>query len=144
MAETISRTLARETGISAAVWDALRDDPERKRTRKARVTNSKPVIADALTDDEGNVIPRPPKGTRITIGAASRKYEVAQPNVTRWAKRGRIHVYEAQRGKGYPTEVDEADVYDAVVLYRRAPGPGRNPLGLPRSIASRAQLAAAS
>lgn len=143
MAETISRTLARETGIHEALWDALRDDPERKQTRKAPVTK-KPVIADALTDEEGNVIPRPPRGSRITIGAASRKYEVAQPNITRWAKRGRIHVYEAQRGKGYPTEVDEADVYDAVVLYRRAPGPGRNPLGLPRSIAARVHLANAS
>lgn len=143
MAETISRTLARETGIPEVLWDALRDDPERKTTRKARVT-TKPVIADALTDEEGAVIPRPPRGSRITIGAASRKYEVAQPNITRWAKRGRIHVYEAQRGKGYPTEVDEADVYDAVVLYRRAPGPGRNPLGLPRSIAARVQLANAS
>lgn len=56
------------------------------------------------------------KGKRIRLMEATRKYNVSDPNLINWAKRGYITV----RDRGFQRlELDEADVAYIVRIYQR-------------------------
>lgn len=147
--------IARETGIAADYWAALKADPERER-RVTEPAAIKPIPAATtpLVDPDGNVIERPRQGTTITVRAAARKYGMKDPTISRWASRGILIVLSRPEAKGLPVELDEQRVYDAVSLYLRSKpdkSKGKRIMeeyaradGTPRGAAGRVQLAAAS
>lgn len=81
------------------------------------------VTAAAEKQREADERELPPPGTAITLSAASRKYHVALPTLSRWVSRGLIYVIE-DLGPGRPLRVDERDLARAVKHYERT-GPGK-------------------
>lgn len=127
------KALKRETGIPAALWQALRDDPERERVEPQ--TTQPP---DFLTDSKGNKMAWPAHGTPIGLAEAARKYDVPHPTLSRWAKRGEITVIKYPAANGLPMEVDERTVYDAVRWKTAKPEKGQNPLAARTKVLARA------
>lgn len=123
--------LEQEAGIPAALWQALRDDPERE-----RVESAKPP--EFLTDSKGERMPWPSPGTRIGLAEAARKYGVPHPTLSRWAKRGEITVLERPERNGFPMQVDERSIYDAVRWKTLNPDKGQNPLAARPKVLARA------
>lgn len=63
------------------------------------------------------------RGQRIGVTAASRKYKVSQPNLSRWKERGYIPVI-AKEGK-QKLLLDESYVAYCVAVYKKLRGKGK-------------------
>jgi len=63
------------------------------------------------------------RGQEIGINEASRKYDVHQPTITRWVKRGLIK--RLGTGPNRMVLIDEADIAYCAEIYKNRPGQGR-------------------
>lgn len=92
--------LARRTGIPEDIWEALMNP------------------AAQLPREED----LPALGTPITLGEASRRYNLPLQTISRWTKRGFIRTIQEPSGPGLPKLVDEHDVAEIVGKYRMYDG----------------------
>lgn len=116
------------TGIPAAVWQALRDDPDRERRR---------IEPNMAMPSGANNIP-------ISLRAAARKYDIPPMTLSGYAKNGYVLVIDRPEKKGLPIVLDEGTVASVAVLYHTDAGRGRNPLKTTRKLARAVDRATAA
>ena len=88
----------------------------------------KKVIQQMVNEKEKNKrqpSPPPPKGG-ISIRAASRKYGVPSPTISRWVKRGFIPIISRTKNWLY---INEACLREVISKYLGDPGRGKKTLG---------------
>ena len=118
------KEVARKYGIPAKVLTRLIEDGI---VRLARTEAGDRVIASSTVDNETatHIILdeiRPEwyehlRGKKIRVLEAATKYDVPNPNISRWIKLGYITILD----KGFQrTEIDEADVAYVIAIYKRA------------------------
>lgn len=84
------------------------------------------ITSVAMTDPYKSL-----QGIRIHVSEAARKYNIPNPTISRWAKKGYIKIIDRVGNKTY---LDEADVARCAEVYQDRGGQGRwlfNPDGTP-------------